>query len=202
MKKFWFDSYLWVHLAGIAVVPGALLICWLALAAGNPGLPTPIELLLIAGVGIAPVLWMQWQKPFCIYSLLIAALKPEVLTEEQRRILALFRARRNPLLLGVGPVLLGFLLIQIYYASAIAAELTPIPAPLRLVGAIISFLLANVFLEVPLSVVQVMLASDEEFASIEPVTVDSVRQNFTVFGIRVNKILPPLLSGNDKIAVD
>jgi hypothetical protein len=33
-----------------------------------------LEVLLVAGLGIAPVLWMQWQRPFYIFSIVAIAL--------------------------------------------------------------------------------------------------------------------------------
>src|SRR4028118_1567963 len=98
MRSFWTEPFLWIHLAGLAAVPLALEFVWLGLAVGDPILPVWMELLLIAVVGIAPVLWMQLIRPFDIFSILVLALKPEQLTVEQRRILSLFKTKNNPVL--------------------------------------------------------------------------------------------------------
>jgi hypothetical protein len=193
MKAFWSDPYLWIHLAGIAAVPFWLLLCLLGLAAGDPLLPSWFEILLIAIVGIAPVVWMQWEKPFCIYSLLAVSLKPNQLSEDQRRILSLFKARRNPIFIGIGAGVLFLLLKQIYGWAGLATSLTPVPNHgLGLVLAIVSFLAANLFLQVPLSVLQVMLATDQEFTSATPYEVAAVSRDFLEVGLKVDQIVPSL----------
>ncbi|HTL88469.1 MAG TPA: low-complexity tail membrane protein, partial [Leptolyngbya sp.] len=80
MRSFWTEPYLWIHLAGIAVLPLSLMICLLGLAAGDPILPPVVELGLVAIAGIAPIAWMQIQQPFCIFSLLAVAVRPERLS--------------------------------------------------------------------------------------------------------------------------
>jgi hypothetical protein len=193
MKAFWSDPYLWIHLAGIAAVPFWLLLCLLGIAAGDPLLPSWLEILLIAIAGIAPVIWMQWEKPFCIYSLLAVSLKPNQLSEDQRRILSLFKARRNPIFIGLGAGVLFLLLKQIYAWAGLATTLTPIPNHgLGLLLALVSFLAANLFLQVPLSVLQVMLASDQDFANVAPYEAASVAQDFLEVGLKVDQIVPQL----------
>ncbi len=125
MRAFWSDPYLWIHAAGLAALPLCLLGCLLGLAVGDPLLPVWLELGLIAAVGIAPIIWMQWQKPFYIFSLVAVALKPTQLTDDQRRILTLFKARRSSAWIGLGTLLLLVILRQIYYVAPIAAEVTP-----------------------------------------------------------------------------
>jgi hypothetical protein len=195
MRSFWSDPYLWIHVAGVAAVPACLLLCLLGFAAGNPVFPMWFELSVILILGIAPIVWMQWQKPFYIFSLLAIALKPEHLTEDQRRILTLFRTRRNPIWIGAGSVVLFIFLLQIYNIAPIAAGITPISPGLRGVGlvlATIGFLGANLLLQVPLSVLQVMLASESEFAAASPFAIDQIPQNFSIIGLPVNTILPPV----------
>lgn len=195
MRAFWSDPYLWIHAAGLAGVPVCLLLCLLGLAVGDPLLPAWLELGLIAIVGIVPIAWMQLQKPFYIFSLLAVALKPEKLTDDQRRILVLLKTR--PSLAGVvaGAVVLLLLLRKLYDVAPIAADLTPLPPswrPLGLLVAAIAFLFSNLFLQVPLSVIQVLLASDAEFAATAPYALENIAQSFSVFGLQVNQIVPPL----------
>lgn len=197
MRSFWSDPYLWIHLAGVAAVPASLLLCLLGFAAGDPVVPAWFELSVILVLGIVPIAWMQWQKPFYIFSLLAVAIKPEHLAEPQRRILTLFRTRRSLVWIGGGAVLLFILLNQIYNVAPIAADLTPIPPGLRGVGlllAAIGFFAANLFLQVPLSVLRVMLASESEFAVVPPFLLDQIPLNFSVIGVRVNQILPSVIS--------
>jgi hypothetical protein len=195
MRSFWSDPYLWVHLTGVAALPIFLEICLLGLAVGNPFLPAWLELLFVAAIGITPVLWMQWQRPFCIYSLVILALQPSELTEDQRRILRLFKAPTGRVVaIGVAVALVG-VLWQIYRIAPIATEaasLLPIGRLGGLLLAAIAFMAANLFLQVPASVLRAMLVSDATVAATEPYPSDRILSDFTLFGIRVKQILPPI----------
>ena len=193
MRSFWADAYLWIHLAGIAVLPFSLLICLLGLAAGDPLLPPWLELGLVAIAGIAPIAWMQFQKPFYIYSLLAVALRPERLNEAQRRILALFVLRRNPIAIGLAAFVLFLVLKQIYTIAPIAEGLMPVSSRgFGLIVAAIGFFISNLFLQVPLSVLLVLLSSDSEAAQISPIAVEQIPQRLFVFGLPLNAIVPPL----------
>ncbi|MCY7277412.1 MAG: low-complexity tail membrane protein, partial [Phormidesmis sp. CAN_BIN44] len=115
---------------------------------------------------------------------------------DQRRILTLFKARRSAIWIGLGTLLMLVMLRQIYYVAPIAAEVTPFAPGLRglgLVIAAIAFLASNLFLQVPLSVIRVLLVSDQAFAATEPFAVENIPQAFSVLGLRVNRILPSLL---------
>ena len=200
MRAFWSDPYLWIHAAGVAAVPLGLLVCLLGLAVGEPLLPVWLELGLIAIVGIAPIVWMQWQKPFYIFSLIAVAVKLERLTDDQRRILTLFKTRRSPVWIGLGALVMLVLLWQIYWIAPIAADVTPFAVrSLGLVVAAIAFLASNLFLQVPLSVGRVLLASDQEFGAAQPFAIEQIQQAFSVLGLKVNQIVPPMLP--DEIAV-
>lgn len=196
MRSFWSDPYLWVHLAGLASVPLWLELCLLGLAVGDPIFPSWLELFLVGTIGTAPIVWMQWQRPFNIFSLLILALKPEQLTENQRKLLTLFQAQRNRYLaVGVAIVSL-FLLRQIYYIAPIAAAITPFGSAGRFLGlliASIAFLGANLFLQVPAAVLSVLLNSESVFATTLPYPTDQIGSNFTFLGFPVNQVLPPLV---------
>jgi hypothetical protein len=194
MKQFWADPYLWIHAAGIAVFPLWLILCFLGLAAGDPILPSGLEILGVAIVGIAPIVWMQWEKPFCIYSLLAVSLKSANLTEDQRRILTLFKQRRSPIVIAVGAGIAFLLLKQLYGSAIVAAQVTPIPNHgLGLILASVSFLAANLFLQVPLSVAKVLLASDDDFRQATPYEAAAIGQHFFEPGIKVDRILPKLV---------
>lgn len=197
MRSSWLDPYLWVHLAGLAALPILLELCLLGLAVGYPILPPPLEWLFIAGVGIAPILWMQWQRPFYIFSLLAVALKPDQLTEAQRRILQFFKTPETRILSVVAPVVLSWVLWKLYRLGPLAAEITPIPSGLRLVGllvAAIAFLGCNLFLQVPLSVLRVLLVGEQALAAADPYPVNQIAQDFTLLGLKVDRLLPALVS--------
>lgn len=196
MRSFWTDPYLWIHLAGLAALPLFLEVCVVGFAIGDPVLPVWLELLLVAAVGTAPILWMQWQKPFYIFSTLVVALKPEQLTDDQRRLLTLFKSQRNRILAAIVAFSLILLLRQLYSASAIAATVVPFAVGWRLVGLIVAaigFLGSNLFAQVPVSVAGVMLAEEAQFAATPPHPTETIRQSFTLLGLQVNQILPPVL---------
>lgn len=194
MRAFWSDPYLWVHAAGVAAVPLCLVVCLLGLAVGDPLLPVWLELGPVAIAGIAPIVWMQWQKPFYIFSLVAVALKPKQLTDNQRRILTLFKTRRSPIWIGLGALTMLVFLRQIYLVAPIASNVTPFSGRgLGLGVAAIAFLAGNLFLQIPLSVGRVLLTSDQEFAAIQPFAVEQIFQAFSVLGLQVNQILPPML---------
>ena len=193
MRSFWTEPFLWIHLAGLAALPLTLEVVWLGLAVGDPILPVWLEFLLVGAVGIAPVLWMQLTNPFDIFSILIVALKPEKLTQEQRRLLSLFKKKTNPILVIAAAVFMVWVLWQIYRVAPVAAAIAPLAPGWRLVGLLVAggaFLASNLFLQVPLSVAQVLLTSEADWTATEPYSIEKVPQDFTLPGVRVNKILP------------
>ncbi|NJP09429.1 MAG: low-complexity tail membrane protein [Leptolyngbyaceae cyanobacterium RU_5_1] len=196
MRSFWSDPYLWIHLAGLAALPIWLELCVLGLAVGDPVLPVWLELLLISVVGIVPVLRMQWRRPFYIFSLVAVALKPEQLTDDQRRLLTLFKSQRNRVLAIAAALLLFIALRQLYDAAPIAAAAVPFSSSSRWLGllvAAIAFLGSNLFLQVPVSVLSIMLTSETTFAATPPYATDQIRQDFTLLGLPVHQILPPVI---------
>ena len=195
MRSFWSEPYLWIHLAGIAVVPICLEVCWLGLGVGDPILPFWMELFLIAVVGIVPILWMQLFRPFSIFSIMVLALKPEELTIAQRKILALFKTNFQRLLALLAPILLVVVLWQIYIVAPIASSVLPFLDQPRIVGlliAAIAFFLSNLFLQVPVSVLRVLITSESAFAATQPYPIEKILQDFTIPGWQVKKILPTL----------
>jgi hypothetical protein len=193
MRSFWTEPFLWIHLAGLAVCPLALELVWLGLAVGDPILPVWLEFLFVAAIGLGPILWMQLTRPFDIFSILIFALKPEQLTQEQRRLLSLFKTKTNGVITIVAAVFLLWVLWQIYRVAPVAAAVTPLSPRwhfLGLLGAGLAFLVSHLFLQVPLSVAQVLLTSESEFAATTPYPVEKIPQDFTLPGLRVNQILP------------
>lgn len=190
------EPFLWLHLAGLALVPLLAAVCILALAVGEPSLPGVLEWFLLAGLGVGPVLAMQVLKPFCIFALVAVALKPEVLTLEQRRLLPWFRTPFGQ----VGAIALSIVLLlgfwQLYRWAPLAVAVTPWPdAPrgMALLVAVIAFLGINLFTQVPLSAARVLLVSDSQLAATEPYTVERIKQDFTILGLPIGAILPGLL---------
>lgn len=197
MRSFWSDPYLWVHLAGIAAVPLFLDLCLIGLATGEPLLPLWVELLLVGGIGILPVFWMQWQRPFSIFSLPLVALKPTRFTDDQRRIIHLFKSPLNrgvALTVAVGMAVLLWQLYQIAPLASPAPLFSSLSRGVGLLIAAIAFLGCNLFVQVPVSVLAVLLTSEAKFVATEPYPTGQISRDFTLPGIRVLHLLPPLVS--------
>jgi hypothetical protein len=195
MRSFRSDPYLWVHLAGVAAVPIFLELCLLGLGMGNSLMPIWFELLFVGGLGIAPILWMQWQKPFSIFSLVLLAVRSDHLTEDQRKILSLFKDPIQRVLSVAVAIAMAAILWQLYRVAPIAHGLI-LPSATRGVGllwAAIAFFFANLFLQVPMSVLRVLLLGDRTLVAATPYPVEQVPTAFTIAGFRVKKILPELI---------
>jgi hypothetical protein len=200
MNNFRTEPFLWIHLAGIAVAPLLLQLVWLGLAVGDPLPLFWLELLLVGGIGIIPLLWMQWTRPFDFFSILLVCLKPESVTEQQRKILSLLKTRNHKILSGITSVILAAIAWQLYQWAPIASMTVTILPHWRLLGltiASIAFLLSNLFIQIPVSVLGVLLTSNEQWSTTQPYSSEKILSDFTVFGFRVNKIfLIPLLEDN------
>ncbi|BFM38576.1 low-complexity tail membrane protein [Synechocystis sp. LKSZ1] len=191
MSSFRTEPFLWIHLAGVAVAPLALLVAWVALAVATPVTPYALELLLLVGAGMVPVFWMQWQRPFEIFSLLLIALRPDQLSEAQRRILALFLRPQRRWLTLLGALLLLVKLGVIYYYAPLAAMVAlelPQVRLLALLVAAVAFFMANLFLQVPLSVLGVLLTSQDTYEATQPLESTEVQAKFTIPGFRVRAL--------------
>ncbi|BAU42540.1 hypothetical protein O77CONTIG1_02361 [Leptolyngbya sp. O-77] len=172
-------------------------VCLVGLAVGDPWLPVWLEVLLVGVVGIAPVLWMQWKRPFCIFSLTPLALRPDALSDDRRRMLHLFKGTEVQALAGSAAIALFLLLWQLFRFAPVATEAAatlPQNRALGLLIAAIAFLLCNLFVQVPLSVIRALLSSDEAIAQFAPYTPAEVAQSFTIPGFRVKQILPDLVA--------
>ncbi|MBF2084711.1 low-complexity tail membrane protein [Thermoleptolyngbya sp. C42_A2020_037] len=202
MRSFWSDPYLWVHLAGLAAVPLLAEVCLVGLAVGDPWLPVWLEVLLVGVVGIAPVLWMQWKRPFCIFSLTPLALRPDALSDDRRRMLHLFKGTEVQALAGSAAIALFLLLWQLFRFAPVATEAAatlPQNRALGLLIAAIAFLLCNLFVQVPLSVIRVLLSTDGAIAQFAPYTPDEVAKSFTIPGFRVKQIVPDLVTAAPRV---
>lgn len=195
MRSFLFEPFLWIHVAGLATLPIFLELCLLGLAVGDPVLPVWLELLLVSTIGVLPVLWMQWSRPFLIFAVLGIAQKPEQLNAQQRRILRLIHTPLNQVLSVLAAIFLVGVLWQLYRIAPIAAAVTPFDPGWRLLGlllASVAFLAGNLFLQIPVSVLRVFVTSETEFAATEPYAREKIPQDFTILGFQVSQILPQL----------
>ena len=193
MRSFWSEPFLWIHLSGATALPIFLGLCLLGLAVGSPMLPVWLEVFLVGVAGIAPVLWMQWFRPFYIFSILVVAVKPQNLTSSQQRILSRFKTNLNQVIAFFIAVLLAVILWQLYRFAPLAAGVAPFPPSWRWAGLLLAasaFLASNLFLQVSASVMAVLLTAESEFAATKPHVLEKIRQDFTIALWQVDRLLP------------
>jgi hypothetical protein len=150
---------------------------------------------LVAVAGIVPVLWMQWFRPFYIFSILVVAVKPQNLTSLQQRILTRFKTKLNQGIALFVAVLLTVILWQLYRLAPLAASVAPFPPSWRWAGLLLAasaFLASNLFLQVSASVMAVLLTPESEFAATKPYVLEKIRQDFTIAPWQVDRLLPAL----------
>lgn len=196
MSSFKSEPFLWIHLSGIVAFPIFLGITWLGLSV-SARLPIfGLEILLMVVIGIFPVFLMQWSRPFEIFSLLILAMKPDKISCQQRQILSLFKAPKQRILSTVTAIAMMGILYGIYQLPTLTIFEFPIVTQLLnqfhilgLLIACVAFLGANLFLQVPISVLGVLLSNEREFAAIAPYPTEKITQDFTLAGFRVDKII-------------
>lgn len=197
MRSFWSEPIVWIHLAGLATLPIFLVICLLGLAVGDPVLPVWLEFFLVAAIGVVPVLWVQLRQPFSIFAIIGLAQKPQQLSEQQRKILSRINTGANRVLALIAAIFLVVVLWQIYLVAPVASTVCPLPPTWRWAGLLIAglaFLASNIFLQIPVSVARVFVTSETEFAATKPYPIERIPEDFTIVGLQVNQILPPLQS--------
>ncbi len=193
MSTFKSEPFLWIHLAGIVAFPIFLTIVWLGLSISEPLPFLWLEILLFLGVGLLPIFWMQWNRPFEIFSLLLLAMNPNKITSQQRKILSLFKTPKQRVLSAITAVAMVGVLLGIYQLEPLDAFVTDLLPQSRFVGlliAAIAFAAANLFVHVPVSVLGVLFTNKQQFEVIEPYPAERISQDFTLAGFWVDKILP------------
>jgi hypothetical protein len=187
------EPILWIHISGLVTLPFFLGLCLFFLAVGKPLFPELLEISIIVAIGTLPMLWMQLRRPFYIFAILGLVLKPEQLSEKQRKILCLIINKKNRFLALLLALILIVVLCNLYYFSPqVASFVAFIPQwrVLGLLGSGLAFLASNLFLQIPVSVARAFVTKDTEFALLEPLPLDRIKKDFTILGVRVNKILP------------
>lgn len=186
------NRYLWVHLVGLAAVPLLLDICLAGLASAGPAFDYPpagsLQFWAIALIGIIPTLWMQLAKPFYIFSLPPLALRPNELTEDQRRCLQLLKTLQMKILAVMTAGFSGWLLWWLYERSP---QIFPVVAPTTgLISAAVSFFLICAFLQIAVSAGRSILVGPNTLRRVMPVEGSAIAADFLILGLRVKKILP------------
>ena len=191
LKSLRSEPFLWIHLTGIVMFPICLEISMMALSIGD-SYPVALELFLLIAIGILPILLMQWLRPFYIFSILFLSVKPETLSDDQRVILSLFKTFKQKLLSAIASVIIFFSLWLLYRLSPLATGVVDFLPQWHILGlsiAILAFLASNLFLQVPLSVLLVLITKQSKLDRVEPYPTEKINRSFAIPGIKVNQIL-------------
>ena len=194
------EPYVWIHLSGIVFVPICLGIT--TIGVGMAEKYPVLELSLLAVTGILPVLLMQLTRPFDIFSVLFLSLKPESLSEERKTILCLFKTFSQKLVSTIAAGIMLVVLWLLYRLSPLTwgtIDFVPYPQIIGSIVAAIAFYASNLFLQVPLSVLLVLKTKPAKLAQTQAYPLEDIQKNFTVPGIKVNKILWFLKSEDSSI---
>ncbi|GAB4235295.1 MAG: hypothetical protein Kow0049_19710 [Stanieria sp.] len=198
MSSFRSEPFLWIHLTGIVLVPLWLEVVWLGLSIGTPLFWSWLELLLLAAVGIFPILWMQLVRPFDIFSILLFSLKPEQLSPEQRQILAQFKTQPHRILSIITAIVMMLILWCLDRFAPLVIPINPWSQGWHLIGLIIaavSLLASNLFLQIPVSVLRILLSNQAFLAATEPFPSEEITKEFTIPGFWIDRILSQEQSG-------
>ncbi|MEO1132538.1 MAG: low-complexity tail membrane protein [Cyanobacteria bacterium J06639_1] len=191
MNKAWGEPFLGLHAAAIAIVPLGLVLTQLGLAAGDPWLWPPLEIALVATLGLAPVAWLQALKPIYPFNALRAYVPPRQLNRSRRRLLrAAFgstwlRLHEYQWLVALVTVLLLLALVRMYWSAPLWAGLTFVKAGWLSHGvglAIASVGLALASLGAHLHVMALKLLSVGDLKTFEPMTKDEIEAAFFFVG--------------------
>jgi hypothetical protein len=189
------DPYLWLHVTGLALLPLSLALVAIALAWGTP-LPFAVgELVLVVLLGGVPVWALQILRPWNPFSFLFFQIPPERMDERQKQILRLIQGTRKPLLNILGAVVMVVLLWQIAHYAPLASSVSAGFWQWRVIGlvlAIAGFLLSNILLQIPLTLLPTLLLSEKTVSEIEPHPNVSIRRDFACWGIPMGQLFPSL----------
>jgi hypothetical protein len=182
-------AYLWIHVAGLALVPLLLQVVWIGLAISQPLPFFWLELVFLIIFGLFPIIFLQWNRPFSPFNLLFFTLKIDTLTEDERRLLTALKSNLQRFLTAIASIVSIVSLWFIYQYAPLAREAASFLPQVRLFGlliAIIAYFFVNLFWQVSLSVIPVMFTKID---TLEPYPTDKIKQDFTVFGFPVAKLL-------------
>ncbi|YAI81466.1 MAG: low-complexity tail membrane protein [cyanobacterium endosymbiont of Rhopalodia sterrenbergii] len=193
MNNFRSEPFLWIHLAGIAVVPLSLQLVLLGLAVGEPLPLFWLELFIVGVFGMLPILLMQLTRPFDIFSVLLLSLHPDSLTVEQRKILKSLKTRNIKILTLITAFAMLGILWELYLLAPLGTITVATLPQWRILGlfiAAIGFLLSNLFVQISIVVISILLIPQQQWLTTEPYITEKILQDFTVCGLCVQKIFP------------
>lgn len=191
------EPFLWIHLGGIVMFPFLFLLTSVGLAV-EKSYSYWLEIPLLIAIAILPVLLMQLYRPFNIFSVLFLSLKPQSLTADRRKILALFQRKQQKFVNAIAAVFMLLSLWAIYYLLPMVREIADLLPQQHVIGltiASVAFFGANLFLQIPVSALQVLLTEESKLAEIELYTPEAIDSNFTTPGLQISK-MPWLTSSN------
>ena len=197
------EPFLWIHLLGISVFPIFMGITIVGLSIGD-SYSFIIELTLLAVITVLPIFWMQFKRPFDIFSVLFLSLKPESLSDRQKTILSLFKRFRHKFLSAIAAIFMTILLWLLYRLSPLAvgvADFVPQQRILGLAIAAVGFFATNLFFQIPLSVLLVLSTKPTKFTQTIPYSTDKIERDFTIVGIKIERILWFIESEIDSVDV-
>ena len=185
------EPFLWIHLLGIAMFPIFVGVTIVGLGIGN-SYSFVLELPLLISTAVLPIFLMQLKRPFDIFSVLFLALKPECLSDRQRAILSLFKTFKHQLFSAIAAIAMIMLLWLLYSLSPLATDLVSFLPQQRILGlgiAAIGFFACNLFFQIPLSVLLVLLTEQVKLTQIQPYSLDEIQRDFTIVGLKITNIL-------------
>lgn len=181
------EMMLWIHGAGMALVPLLILIAQIALSWGQPWPSLGLEGGLVVLGGWLPVVVLQWHRPLYPYMLLLWHTDPAQLSPAQRQGLGLW-LRGKMANLAVAMVFLP-LLWGMYYLAPLVPDLPGLPLPpwhgLGLVVAILALALAQGLLTMGLGAWRLLTTAT---TAIAPLDDDAIAQGFTRWGWPVRSL--------------
>lgn len=192
VKRLRSEPFLWIHLSGIVLFPIFLAVSAIGLGIGSGNGYPILELTLLVVTCIIPIWLMQLTRPFDIFSVLFLSVEPESLSDEQRAILSLFKTFSQKLISTIAAVAMMGILWLIYRLSPLTIGLVGFVPQNHILGlaiAALAFCASNLFLQVPLSVVLVLNTKQAKLTKLKSYASEQIEQDFTVPGIKVNKIL-------------
>ena len=192
MNNFKLEPFLWLHLAGLAIIPLTLEGVWLALSIANPFSWWWLDFLIVAILGILPIILITKKRPFNPFSLLIFSIYPNLLSLEQRQILTLLKNQKKTIINIVSSTVILIILWQLYRFTPVAHLVTinfPQNRFLAIIIASFLLLITNFLLQVGLNSLRILITSQDKLTNIEPYPVERIYVDFINSPIRVKKIL-------------
>ena len=185
------EPFLWIHLLGISVFPIFMGITIVGLSIGD-SYSAVVELILLTAITVLPIFWMQFKRPFDIFSVLFVSLKPECLSDRQKIVLSLFKRFRHKFLSAIAAILMTALLWLLYSLSPLGVGIANFVPQQRILGltiAAVGFFATNLFFQIPLSVLLVLSTKPAKLIQTTPYSADKIKSDFTIVGIKIERIL-------------